>query len=219
VVRLSWRRRPDQPTPERSSTSQVDARPEVIPVTDKVTRATVPDIVARVQRAATSGDVVVDLTGISGFDSDGAAELVRVQEAYAAGRVTLVGLRQATARLMGTEVVAASSPPRSWEPWVVRRLRAIVVVQSDGDGAASTDDLEPVLTSAMEEEVGIVVVDLRYAILTTTGIDVIAFASSTAALRGQELLIVNADAEAAEQLRRAGLSATTYVAPEPLPDS
>jgi anti-anti-sigma regulatory factor len=219
VVRLSWRRRPDQPAPEHSPTRQADARPEVIPVRDQVTRATVPEIVARVERAATTGDVVVDLTGISGFDTDGAAELMRVQEAYTAGRVTLVGLRQATARLIGTDAVAAPPEQRSWEPWVLRRLRAIVVVQSDGDGAASTDDLEPILTSAMEEEVGIVVVDLRYAILTTAGVDVIAFASSTAALRGQELLIVNADAEAAERLRRAGLSATTYVAPEPLPDS
>jgi hypothetical protein len=38
-------------------------------------------------------------------------------------------------------------------------------------------------------------------------------------LHGQELLVVNADEAAATQLRRAGLSATTYVAPEPLPNS
>ena len=38
-----------------------------------------------------------------------------------------------------------------------------------------------------------------------------------AVLRGQELLVVNVAAEVAESLRVAGLSATTYVAPEPPP--
>ena len=39
-------------------------------------------------------------------------------------------------------------------------------------------------------------------------------ASSTAAVRGQELLVVNVDVDTGERLRRAGLSATTYIAPE-----
>ena len=59
-------------------------------------------------------------------------------------------------------------------------------------------------------------VDVRgLTLLPADVVESIAFASSTAALRGQELLVVNVSAEAAETLRVAGLSATTYVAPEP----
>jgi anti-anti-sigma regulatory factor len=214
VVRLRWHReRSVDPTPE------FDDRPQVIPVTEPVTRATAAEIATRVNRAARRSPVVVDLTAIPGFDTDGTAELIRLQDSFEAGRVTIVGLRQATARLIGTEEPAPSLERHESEPWVMRRLRAIAVVQSDGEGPASTDELEPMLSAAQGEEVGIVVVDLRGAILTSTGLDVLAFASSAAALRGQELLIVNADAEAAERLRRAGMSSTTYVAPEPLPES
>jgi hypothetical protein len=65
---------------------------------------------------------------------------------------------------------------------------------------------------------GIVVVDLRGAELTMNGLQSIAFASSSAAVNGQELLVVNVDANSGERLRRAGLSATTFVAPEPIID-
>jgi hypothetical protein len=50
------------------------------------------------------------------------------------------------------------------------------------------------------------------------GLQSIAFASSSAAVNGQELLVVNVDANSGERLRRAGLSATTFVAPEPIID-
>jgi hypothetical protein len=62
-------------------------------------------------------------------------------------------------------------------------------------------------------------VDLRSARLTRSGLEAIAFASSSAALSGQELLVVNVDAGMGERLRHVGLSSTTYVAPEPLLDT
>jgi anti-anti-sigma regulatory factor len=193
----------------------------VLTVTDPVTRETAPDLVARVGRIASTDRVVVDLTAIPDFDTEGAAALVGLQESYGPQRVTIVGLRQATARLVGIDELTVVQPPeqRSEQSWVVRRLRAISVVQAVGPHRSTTDDLEPVLDEALATGAGIVVVDLRGAELTRAGTEAIAFASSTAAVGGQELLVVNVDAQAGERLRHAGLSATTYVAPEPLLDS
>lgn len=192
----------------------------MLTVTQAVTRDTVPEIVARVGRMASSSRVVIDLTAIPEFDSDGAAALVGLQEAYGPDRVTVVGLRQATARIVGiTDTMLASPPePRSGSGWVIRKLRAISVVQGADDRPVSTDDLEPVLEAALDTGTGIVVVDLRGARLTPVGLQAIAFASSAAAVSGQELLVVNVDGQASDKLRHVGLSGTTYVAPEPLAD-
>jgi anti-anti-sigma regulatory factor len=163
--------------------------------------------------------VVVDVTAIPGFDTDGAEALVGMQEELGSDRVTIVGFRQAAARLTGTASAATEPPAQRLAEWVIRRMRAIAVIHPSDDGVASTDNLEPAITAGLEADVGIVVVDLRGARLTAQGVETIAFASSTAALHGQELLVVNADEVAAKELRRAGLSATTYVAPEPLPNT
>jgi MFS superfamily sulfate permease-like transporter len=188
-------------------------------VTDPVTRATASELVARVDRMASTDRVVIDLTAIPDFDTEGAAALVGLQEAYGPQRVTIVGLRQATARLVGTAELTAPPEQRAETGWTVRRLRAIAVVQAAGGHRSTTEDLEPVLDEAMATGAGIVVVDLRGAELTRNGMEAIAFASSAAAVNGQELLVVNVDAESSDQLRRSGLSATTFVAPEPLLDS
>jgi anti-anti-sigma regulatory factor len=190
----------------------------VLTVTQPVTRDTVPEIVARVGRMASSSRVVIDLTAIPEFDSDGAAALVGLQEAYGPDRVTVVGLRQATARIVGiSDMMLATVPdPRAESGWVIRRMRAISVVQGVDDQPVTTDDLEPVLEAALDTGTGIVVVDLRGARLTPVGLQAIAFASSAAAVNGQELLVVNVDAHTGEKLRHVGLSGTTYVAPEPI---
>ena len=190
----------------------------MLTVTQPVTRDTVPEIVARVGRMASSSRVVIDLTAIPEFDSDGAAALVGLQEAYGPDRVTVVGLRQATARIVGiSDMMLATVPdPRAESGWVIRRMRAISVVQGVDDQPVTTDDLEPVLEAALDTGTGIVVVDLRGARLTPVGLQAIAFASSAAAVNGQELLVVNVDAHTGEKLRHVGLSGTTYVAPEPI---
>lgn len=211
---MRWRRRPavlDEPrATDRTS------NPLVLAVTEPVTRESAPSLVARVEREATAGRVLLDLTAIPAFDSDGAAALVRLQDTYGADRVGIVGLRQAVARLVGSTDETHRSDAPVPSPWVLRRLRAIAVVQTTGDEPATTEGLTDVLRAAMEENVGIVVVDLRDTELTAAGVDAIAFASSQAAVHGQELLVVNAAADAVDRLRRVGLSATTYVAPEPL---
>lgn len=189
----------------------------MLTVTDPVTRQTASELIARVNRIASSERVVIDLTAIPDFDSEGAAALAGLQESYGPERVTIVGLRQATARLVGIDELTLAHTPqqRDASGWVVRRLRAISVVQAV-DERTTTDDLEPVLDQAIATGAGIVVVDLRNAGLTQAGLQAIAFASSRAALNGQELLVVNVDAGTSEKLRTAGLSATTYVAPQPL---
>jgi anti-anti-sigma regulatory factor len=215
---LRWRRRA---TPAQAGAEVRKGRatrdPLVLAITEPVTRETAPSLVARVSRVAADNRVVVDLTGIPAFDSDGAAALVGLQESLGEDRMTILGFRQATARIVGADIGDRAEMSMPQGEWAVRRLHAIVVIQSKGgDAPVSTDSLEPLLHSALAEEVAIVVVDLRNAHLTRAGIEAIAFASSAAALRGQELLVVNVDGATGEELRGAGLSATTYVAPEPL---
>lgn len=227
VITVKWRRRAEaRPSPATGD-------PLVVAVTEPVTRATADALVARVERLAGAQRVVVDLTAIPAFDSEGATALLGLQETLGGGRLTIVGFRQATARLTdsgdwdaGTLTLPAPAPAPDAGPvtaaqtsaWVVRRLRAIAVVQTVDDRPATTEGLEPAVNEALASDVGIVVVDLRGAALTRAGEQVIAFASSSAALAGQELLVVNVDESGADRLRRAGLSATTFIAPEPLPE-
>jgi anti-anti-sigma regulatory factor len=213
VLRWSWTRAGGMATREPQTL--------VLTVTDPVTRATAGALVARVGRIAGSNPVVIDLTAIPEFDSDGAAAIIGLQESFGSDRIGVVGFRQAAARIIGADELEAVDPPTDGDQsgWVVRRLRSIAVVQPDGLRAVTTDDLEPAVTDAIETRAGIVVVDLRGVRLTRAGLQTIAFASSTAALNGQELLVVNVDEQTGERLRRAGLSRTTYVAPEPLTDN
>lgn len=217
---MRWRRR-SEPAPPRAPDN-----PLILAVTEPVTRDTAAALVAQVGRLADDQRVVVDLTAIPAFDSDGAAALLGLQESLGSTRMTIVGFRQATARLTdtgegwddGTPAAPTTTPePAAGGTWVVRRLRAIAVVQTADERPATMEGLEQSINEALAADVGIVVVDLRGATLTRAGEQVIAFASSTAALAGQELLVVNVDEPSAERLRRAGLSATTYIAPEPLP--
>jgi anti-anti-sigma regulatory factor len=190
--------------------------PFVLAVTQPVTATTAPRLVERISRIAASSPVVVDLTAIPSFDSVGTAALADLQDSMEAGRVTLVGLRQATARLLGSDdAPSLVRTPTDGSRWVLRRLRAIAVVQTTADEPVPLDGVEPLLRSALDEEVGIVVLDLRNATLEPADLHLVTNASSEAAVRGQELLVVNVDPETAERLRESGLSSTTYVAPEP----
>jgi len=219
---MRWRR-----GSHRAATLRADPDPIVLPVDHMLTRVVAVDLTGQVERLPAEAHVVVDVTGISGFDTDGATELLNLQDRIGHDRMTIVGFRQAAARLIGTDAIdetaAPAAPASASAPaehgWVIRRLRNLAVVQpADGD-VLSTDDLEPALTRALAQEVAIVVVDLRNTPeLTAAGLHALTFASSAAAVRGQEMLVVNVEAAAADALRRAGLSATTYVAPEPLGD-
>ena len=212
---MRWRRGRGSPPVESPG------EPLVVAVTEPVTRDNAASLVLRVERIAAGGRVVVDLTGIPAFDTEGAAALVGLQEQLGADRVSIVGFRQAAARLVGSEEPAATPTPISRAPdgtWLVRRLRAIAVVQTVEEDATTAESFGTAVSDAMGTPAAIVVIDLRGAVLTPAGVDAIAFASGAAAVRGQELLVVNVNDEAAQRLRGVGLSATTFVAPAPLPE-
>lgn len=201
----------------------VDPRPDdpvVLTLTHPLTHETAEDVAAQVARLSPTAHVVIDLTAIPAFDTDGADVLLDLQESMGADRLSIVGFRQAAARLVGSEdTPPADRPPAGEGGWQVRRMRNLAVVQVREGVPADPHDLEEVLTAALGEEVGIVVLDLRpVPALGSEAVTAIAFASSTAALRGQEMLVVNVSAEVADRLRRAGMSATTYIAPEPILD-
>jgi anti-anti-sigma regulatory factor len=196
----------------------------VVAVTTPLNRETALELRRRIDVVSPQTDVVIDLTAIPAFDSDGADALYEMQAAHPDRRISIVGLRQATARLIGPDVTAPATD-RLAAPggagWVVRRLRNLVVVQPDDAAAATADGLEDtVATAVADTDAAIIVIDLRGVMhLPVTAVETIAFASSTAALRGQELLVVNVRADAVDALRAAGLSATTFVAPEPFGQS
>src|SRR3954462_2369819 len=189
----------------------------VMAVTQPLTRQTAQELARRVEGVDREASVVIDLTAIPGFDSEGADALLALQAARGADRVSIVGLRQATARLVGPDDPApVTTAPTGG--WALRRLRNLVVVQPVDATAPTADHLSDAVATAAATDTAaaIIVVDLRgLALLPAEVVEAIAFASSTAALRGQELLVVNVAVEVAETLRVAGLSATTYVAPEP----
>src|SRR5689334_13424088 len=109
------------------------ADPVVLSVTDALTRQTATELARRLERLEPSAPVVIDLTAIPAFDSDGAAELMHLQESHRDRRLSIVGFRQATDRLVGTVLDEAPPQRPSSEPaqggWVQRNLRHLVVVQ------------------------------------------------------------------------------------------
>ena len=196
----------------------VTSDPVVVSVTTTLNRDTALDVAREVERIAPGSPVVVDLTAIPGFDTDGADTLFQMQATHGPSRVSIVGFRQATARIVGAD----EGPPAVVQQagWVVRRLRNLVVVQPREPEQPAAAGLEQTLAEAAGgPETAIVVLDLLgLRDLPHSAVDAIAFASSSAALRGQELLVVNVSLDVAEALRAVGLSATTFLAPEPLPE-
>jgi anti-anti-sigma regulatory factor len=186
--------------------------PVVLAVTEPLTDAAAERLTGEVGRLERGTPVIIDLTAIPSFDSDGAARLIGLQDRLGAGRLTIVGLRQATARLTGS-LVPSPRPAMSTSGWTVRRMRNLAVVQAAAAGA-DPDAVEAALTEAIEQDVAIVVCDVRGTVLSDAAAAALAFASSAAAVRGQELLVVNVGAADIDRLRGLGLSATTYVASE-----
>jgi len=187
----------------------------VVSVTSPLNRETALDLARQLEQMPPHAPLIIDLTAIPAFDTDGADALFGLQESAGAGRLSIVGFRQATERLVGvldTDIVAAPVTTT----WSMRRLRNLVVVQTAQASGDGLGELEDVVADAVLTDAAIVVVDLKGVLdLSASALDAIAFTSSTAAVRGKELLVVNVCPEVAEALRTSALSATTYVAPEP----
>jgi anti-anti-sigma regulatory factor len=203
-----WRRRSSAhpAEPGRSVAAHV---PVVVAVTEPLTGAAAERLSGEVDRLDPRTPIVIDLTAIPSFDSEGTASLADMQERPGNEHVTIVGLRQAAARLTGAAPARRQTATEAG--WTVRRLRNLAVVQAEP--GTNADTLEVPLADAVEQDVAIVVCDLRGVELTDPGAAALAFASGAAAVRGQELLVVNVSAPDVGRLRLLGLSATTYVAP------
>src|SRR3954452_23657235 len=203
-----WRRRPTarQAEPARREDAPT---PVVLAVTEALTGAAAERLTGEVERLDPRTPVVIDLTAIPSFDSEGTASLVGLQERRGSDHVTIVGLRQAAARLTGA--APARTETATDAGWTVRRPPNLGVCQAHG--GASADVLDSPLADAVEQDVPFLVCDLGGLDLTDPGAAALASASGAAAARGQELLVVNVSADDVSRLRLLGLSATTYVAP------
>src|SRR5947209_1323865 len=124
-----WRRKQAEPDESRP------LDPIVFAVSRPLTLAVADELSVQAIRLAPRHRVVIDLTAIPAFDTDGAFALARLQERLGPDVVTVVGMRQAAARLTGSgalpegaagEVTGAVGGESGW---VVRRLRNLAVVQ------------------------------------------------------------------------------------------
>src|SRR4051794_29278350 len=139
-----WRRRRGAAEPRAERHVSAASTPVVLAVTEPLTGAMAERLSGQVARLDAQTPIVIDLTGIPSFDSEGAASLAGLQERLGADHVTIVGLRQAAARLTGA--APAGSETTSDQGWIVRRLRNLAVVQVADGATASADRLDEPLT-------------------------------------------------------------------------
>src|SRR4051812_25770223 len=134
-----WWRRRRAAAGATASTSETprEALPAgVLAVTEPLTRAAAERLSGEIERLDPPNPVAIDPTAIPSFDSDGTAGLAGLQDRRGNERVTIVGLRQAAARLTGA-APAATEPARE-AGWTVRRLRNLDVLQAEPGATADT---------------------------------------------------------------------------------
>jgi anti-anti-sigma regulatory factor len=201
----------DKPQPPAVPRSRTE--PLVFSLTDALGADTVARLADRIGSVSPSQAIVVDVTGVPSFDSDGTSALFALQERLGHGRLSIVGLREAAARLLGNAEVAVETTVADAAGTDIRLRRMPNLVVVTCTAAPTADQLQRALETAIDADLAIVVVDLEP--LTTLGadlLDVLAFASSRAAMRGQELVLLNLSTEASSALRSTSLAATTYLA-------
>jgi anti-anti-sigma regulatory factor len=184
----------------------------VLTVTEMLTRRSARRVSDRVRLLPQPRPpVVLDLTAIPGFDTDGLTELLELRDAAGADRVLIVGLREAVARLVGAFDLAVEPTAADAGANRLRRMPGVTMVTVDPQ--TSSGELRLTLDSAVAEDAAIVIVDLaELSTLSADVIDAIAYASSQVAMAGQEMVLLNVSEPASAELRRAALAATTYIA-------
>ena len=90
---MRWRRGSHRAGPVRPA-----PEPVVLPVDHVLTKVVASDLIGQVDRLPTDAHVVIDLTGIAGFDTDGATDLLDLQDRVGVDRMTIIGFRQAAAK-------------------------------------------------------------------------------------------------------------------------
>lgn len=206
-----WKRRRRH---EQGDETAQDPGVVVRPDSDALTGDVAARLAAQVA-AIGEGEVVIDVSDIVELDSAGVAALADLVEAPT-GRVHIRGLPEATERMLGVGTVVEPPVEPGPDPHEeLTRLQATAVYRP-----GSLQGLAHRLEALVEElppEVEVAVVDLAdVPALDAEAVDAVAFGSSSAALRGMRMLLVNVSPEDVETLRRAGLSEQTWVAPPPL---
>jgi anti-anti-sigma regulatory factor len=201
-------------------TPDAGQEPVVITVADALDEETARQVGERVLGLVPRQRVVIDLTAITGFDSDGASRLFELQERIGSDRVAVVGLRQAAARMLGVDATGGAALAHVTATiggtWRMQASREVAVLSPlDSSPENPTDSLAAALSSALATDAAIVVVELGWVRRLTTGTaDVLVRASATATASGQEL-VLKVTPDVAWQLRMCSLGATTHVAEEP----
>jgi len=190
--------------------------PVVFTLTETLTRRSakrVTDIVRLLPRQRT---VVVDVTAIPGFDSEGVTELMELRDNDRGGRIAIVGMREAAARLVGVSDLAVETAIGDEATGYSRIRRMAGVALVTVDAAASAASMREALTAAVADDAAIVIVDLaKLPHVDAAMVDALAFASTQVLMAGQEMVLLNVADDAGRRLRHAALAATTYIAPIP----
>ena len=187
--------------------------PVVVSLDEPLTARCVQRLRTLVRGVSPDRTVILDLATISGFDSDGAAELQDLQDEMGAGRLVVVGFRRAAARLFGLVATFGDAAPAGSEATDsrIRPTPGMVLVELKPDRSAVS--LQSALHAAVAKDIAVVIVELGR--ITAPSIEVLAAITSAAraaATYGEELVLVNVSAEAAALLRRLDLPETAYIA-------
>jgi anti-anti-sigma regulatory factor len=194
------------PIDRTTSVARQRDEPAVITLTGPLTRQAVSRLGTLIAGGPPTKTVIVDVSDISDFDSDGTSGLLALQELAGTDRVVVVGVREAAARLLAIDDLLPA-PAAAGQPL----MPGLMMVTADV--TAPADVLGATLTAAVERGISIVVVDL--AGCPTIRADVVAVLVSAgrhAERRGQELVLVNVSPAAAAVLDGAPLASTTHVA-------
>lgn len=184
----------------------------VRPGTGSLDGRSAADVVARAN-AAGAGPVVIDLSEVTSFDSDGIGAIAALTES-SAGRVSIDGFAAATGRI----VALGDGPSGLGDREAVRgieatRIRQVTVLRPVEPGPLRDGSLER-MVEEQPDDVATVVVDLgAVGDLDAGAVQGIAFASSGGRVREREVLVVNASEATLAALRGAGLSGQTWLAP------
>ena len=185
----------------------------VILTLESLTQRAVDRMRVMLQGVPPERPVIVDVTTIAGFDSQGTSALQDLQEEAGEGRLLVVGFRQAAARLFELNAILTEPTQDEADAATLRVLPTPGMVFVDIKSAKSRQALDSSLRSAIARDIAIVVVDLES--VTIASIDVllaVTSASHAAAAQGHELVLINVAEDLASLLDRVGLAATTYLA-------
>ena len=187
--------------------------PTVITLTEPLNGRAVSRLGGLLSGVLRTGTVIVDVSEVPQFDTQGTSGLLALQELVGADRLVVVGVREAAARLLGLEDLlverVAPSVGRRGSSGPSRVMPGLLTLVPE---ATSTTALRSALAAALDRDILIVVVDLASCLTPSADtVDVLSGAGQRAAARGQELVFLNVPEPLASALRAQGLPPTTHL--------